>query len=437
MTISEDTPTFNLKAVVKETGIKPDTLRAWERRYGLPEPDRTGGGHRIYSQRDIDTLKWLLDRQEEGLSISRAVDLWNSLLQEGNDPLLTAPYVHTEAALPIEPGKALQDLRQAWVQACMAFDERSAETILNQAFAVYPPEAVTQHVIQLGLAEIGQGWYRGQITVQQEHFATELAMRRLEAQVAAAPPPSRPGRILVVCPPGEDHSFPALLITFLLRRTGWDVIYLGANVPMSQLDATIESTRPKLVILSAQSLVTAAALAEMARRLSEDKIMVAYGGGVFVRIPDLKKHIPGHYLSDDISAIHGQVEAVLSASPSPHAPQPTSQEMLDLYTRFQGKRASIGIAILEDSGLSNIRPDHLDIANRQLSHNIAAALLLGDLNYLQEDLTWVQGLISNLSLPTQILSLYVEHYAQAVKLALGDAGQPISQALERIEFESA
>jgi DNA-binding transcriptional MerR regulator len=437
MTISEDTPTFNLKAVVKETGIKPDTLRAWERRYGLPEPDRTGGGHRIYSQRDIDTLKWLLDRQEEGLSISRAVDLWNSLLQEGNDPLLTAPYMHTEAALPIEPGKALQDLRQAWVQACMAFDERSAETILNQAFAVYPPEAVTQHVIQLGLAEIGQGWYRGQITVQQEHFATELAMRRLEAQVAAAPPPSRPGRILVVCPPGEDHSFPALLITFLLRRTGWDVIYLGANVPMSQLDTTIESTRPKLVILSAQSLVTAAALAEMAQMLSEDKIMVAFGGGIFVRIPDLKKHISGHYLSDDISAIHDRVEAVLSASPSPPTPQPTSQEMLDLYARFQGKRASIGIAILEDSGLSNIRPDHLDIANRQLSHNIAAALLLGDLNYLQEDLTWVQGLMSNLSLPTQILSLYVEHYAQAVKQTLGEAGQPISQALERIEFKTA
>ena len=55
------TPTYNLKAVVQETGLKPDTLRAWERRYGIPEPDRTGGGHRLYSQHDINTLKWLLD----------------------------------------------------------------------------------------------------------------------------------------------------------------------------------------------------------------------------------------------------------------------------------------------------------------------------------------------------------------------------------------
>ena len=52
--------TYNLKAVVQETNLKPDTLRAWERRYGLPNPERTAGGHRLYSQRDIDTLKWLI-----------------------------------------------------------------------------------------------------------------------------------------------------------------------------------------------------------------------------------------------------------------------------------------------------------------------------------------------------------------------------------------
>lgn len=437
MTIPENTPTFNLKAVVKETGIKPDTLRAWERRYGLPEPDRTQGGHRIYSQRDIDTLKWLLDRQEEGLSISRAVDLWNSLLGEGNDPLMTAPYLHAEPALSIEPGQALQDLRQAWVQACLAFDERSAETILNQAFAVYPPESVTQHVIQRGLAEIGQGWYRGQITVQQEHFATELAMRRLEAQVAAAPTPSRSGRILVVCPPGEDHSFPALMITFLLRRTGWDVIYLGANVPLAHLDATIESTRPKLVILSAQSLTTAASLAEMGQWLVEKGIEVAYGGGVFVRVPDIKKHIAGHYLGDDIGDIHARVDTALSASSKPQTPVSPSPEMVDLYNLFQSNRASLGIALLENTALSAIRPEHLDTAHQQLSRTIASALSFGNLNYLQEDLTWIQGLLSNLSLPPQVLSIYLEQYAQAVKSTLGDAGQPISDALQQIDFEHA
>ena len=72
----DDTPVYNLKAVVLETGLKPDTLRAWERRYGLPTPNRSDGGHRLYSERDIQVLKWLVARQQAGLSISRAAELW-------------------------------------------------------------------------------------------------------------------------------------------------------------------------------------------------------------------------------------------------------------------------------------------------------------------------------------------------------------------------
>ena len=64
---------------MRETGIKADTLRAWERRYGLPVPERSPGGHRLYSQYDIETIKWLQARQEEGLRINRAVDLWRSM----------------------------------------------------------------------------------------------------------------------------------------------------------------------------------------------------------------------------------------------------------------------------------------------------------------------------------------------------------------------
>ena len=80
-------PTYNLKAVVKETGVQPDTLRAWERRYGLPDPGRSAGGHRLYSRRDIETVKWLASRAAEGLSISHAAELWKRMLAAGRDPL--------------------------------------------------------------------------------------------------------------------------------------------------------------------------------------------------------------------------------------------------------------------------------------------------------------------------------------------------------------
>ena len=74
-------PVYNLKAVVMETGLKPPTIRAWERRYGLPQPQRTDGGHRQYSERDIETLKWLIARQAEGISISHATELWRTLVR--------------------------------------------------------------------------------------------------------------------------------------------------------------------------------------------------------------------------------------------------------------------------------------------------------------------------------------------------------------------
>ena len=87
MNAIDNAPTYNLKAVVQETGLKADTLRAWERRYNLPRPQRTPSGHRLYSDRDIEILKWLVLRQEEGLSISRAVALWRRLESEHPDPL--------------------------------------------------------------------------------------------------------------------------------------------------------------------------------------------------------------------------------------------------------------------------------------------------------------------------------------------------------------
>src|SRR5215207_5160610 len=132
------TPAFNLKVVLKETGLAADTLRAWERRYGLPVPQRSAGGHRLYSQRDIETIRWLMKRQAEGLSISRAVDLWNEQLASSVDPLTgfaqgTSP---STAALPIPfqpPDTTLDSLRARWVEACTGFSESTAEQTLNQA----------------------------------------------------------------------------------------------------------------------------------------------------------------------------------------------------------------------------------------------------------------------------------------------------------------
>ena len=190
MSIS-NTPTFNLKAVIKETGIAADTLRAWERRYGLPMPDRTPGGHRLYSQHDIEIIKWLMAKQREGLSISRAVDLWNDLTASGQNPL---PAPVTQLALV--PSVNLDTVRQSWLDACLDFNESAAEQVLNQAFALYPLETVCVEILQRGLNEIGEMWYHAKATVQQEHFTSALAQRRLDALIAAAAPAHPPANYL-------------------------------------------------------------------------------------------------------------------------------------------------------------------------------------------------------------------------------------------------
>ena len=213
----DTSPAFNLKAVVNETGLKPDTLRAWERRYGLPNPERTAGRHRLYSQYDIDTLKWLVARQEEGLSISRAVKLWYQFKENGEDPLShKAQTVAPDTAVPslsaAPSGDNLGALRAAWIDACESFDERQANGVLTEAFSLFPLDLVCFDLLQKGLAEIGQGWYEGRISVQQEHFASAMAMRRLDTdgRFDAPPYPSRPyfgglsaRRAAYICPAAD------------------------------------------------------------------------------------------------------------------------------------------------------------------------------------------------------------------------------------------
>ena len=247
MATKQTEPTFNLKAVLQETGIKADTLRAWERRYGLPTPSRTEGGHRLFTHRDIETVKWLLARQEEGLSISRAVDLWRNLEADSKDPLIEMDYPSKgQAGLPMaQVGHEMHELRSSWIEACKRFDEVQADQILNQAFALFPPEVVCLDLLTSALSEIGSGWYQSEVTVQQEHFASEQATRRIEALISASPSPTLPGRILVLCPPGEEHTFSLLLITFLIKRSGREATFLGANVPLARLDGVVLNLIPR------------------------------------------------------------------------------------------------------------------------------------------------------------------------------------------------
>ncbi len=426
-------PTFNLKAVIRETGLKPDTLRAWERRYGLPEPNRSSGGHRLYSQRDIRVLKWLIARQNEGMSISRAVELWRRHEADGKDPLQMPEYATPDGArapLAFAGGESLAELREAWIGACLSFDEPKAEHVLAQAFAVYPPEVVCFEVLQRGLSTIGDGWYQDEITVQQEHFASGLAIRRLETLIAATPAPTRPGRILIGSPPDEGHIFSPLLLTLLLRRLGYDVVYLGANVPAQRLEHTVTTARPNFVVMPVQQLHTAASLLDVIEALRPMSVPVAFGGLVFNRIPELAERIPGYFLGQRIDRAVQSIEQLLqSPLRVPAAPPlpPGYHEALTGYLKAQIKIEARTWDLMLQSGIS---PDNLAVANLNIGRNIIAALRLGNVNFLGPDIYWMRELLTNFGVPAHLTGVYLRAYHDAAAAYLGHQGDLLVRWLD-------
>jgi DNA-binding transcriptional MerR regulator len=417
--MTNSTPIYNLKAVIRETGLSPEILRAWERRYGLVKPQRSPGGHRIYSQYDIEMLKWLVARQKEGLSISRAVEMWRGLVKDGQDPL---QQFHTPLQTVEVGGSMLDEHREAWIEACLAFDEQAAERALSQAFAIVAPEIACTEVLQKGLSEIGERWYQGAISVQQEHFASSLAMLRMSALFIAAPPPTRLERILAACPPGEEHDFVLLLAAFMLRRLGWDVVYLGANVPLSRLAETIQLTSPRLVLSVAQTLNSAAALREMADYVNARGVPLGFGGGVFNAYPALAERVNGYYLGSEISNIPQVVEGLLMRQPALPRMSPISPEYTQALAKFVEKEALIVASVTRAMQPEQLEPAHLENANSHFTRNIVSALSLGDIHAMDHSVGWLEGLLGNYGLSPLLAVRYFTAYRQVVQQQLGSHG---------------
>jgi methanogenic corrinoid protein MtbC1 len=426
------TPAFNLKAVLKETGLAADTLRAWERRYGLPVPQRSPGRHRLYSQRDIETIKWLMKRQAEGLSISRAVDQWNEQLAAGIDPLLGSAPAISAFAVPVQyqiPNTTLDTLRTQWVEACLEFSEVAAEQVLNQAFSIFPVEAVCLEVLQRGMSEVGERWYQNRASVQQEHFASGLAMRRLDALISASPIPTRNQIVMVGCPQEEWHTFTPLLLALLLRRRGLHVIYLGANIPSERFSNTVQDLHVDLVILVAQQLITAATLQQTALTLSGKKIPVAFGGRIFGIHPQLPHAISGFFLGENLPAALDQIDQILSENAKPNRPKAASQDHVAAQQAFLSRRGQIELTVKRSLEPLAISPEDIKTGTQFIGDNISAALQLGEISYVSTEVEWLRSMLKSYDTPPQQLIAFMEMYSQAVDKTINGQGKPVYEWL--------
>jgi DNA-binding transcriptional MerR regulator len=295
----DDAPIYTIKTVVHLTGITPATLRAWERRYGVLAPGRSEGGYRLYSQRDIATLMWLKNQVEAGVAVSRAVALLYMHHQAGEEPELRVKLDLSGGQPEIGAGnsaRSAEAIGDDLLERLLAFQEGDADLLLGEAFALHPVEHVLERVITPTLVEIGERWHAGEASVVQEHFATAFLRRRLTGLFDVYNSPSVGPLAITGAAPSEWHDMGILLVSLILRRHGWRIIYLGQNVPAAQLCSEIARQRPGLVCLSATIRDSAESLVEVAKsigKLPEPQPRLALGGRAFNSHPELKALFPG------------------------------------------------------------------------------------------------------------------------------------------------
>ena len=444
--MSTETPSFNLKAVVRETGIKAETLRAWERRYGIPRPARSSGGHRIYSRRDIDTLRWLKQRRLEGLSISRAAERWQTLESEGRDPLqeqAVAPdqYFYgnlwSEAAL-VEGGESdfvddhITAACSEWTLACTGFDEFGAQRILTQAFARFPVETVCIHVLCSGLRQLGEDWHAGRMTTQQVSFATSQAMQRLKILLGACPPPTRPGLVLMACPHGEHHTFGLALLQLILKRKGFGTVYLGENLSLSEMEVTLSRIQPDLVVLVSQQLRSAGNLLEMSELINRESVPVAFGGRIFNLSEVIRRNVPGNFLGTDLLQAGSRVESLLATPGHLASAAPPINRFEDLISSYRARLHRISALVLNSERGTPPEWARLGRPSYSINSSMMSALRLGDLTLVSLEAEWISTFLESRNIPLAMLEEYLSLGISAVQTVLGVEGDPIVSMLETL-----
>jgi methanogenic corrinoid protein MtbC1 len=324
----------------------------------------------------------------------------------------------------------LDALRAQWIEACLNFNESAAEQILNQAFSIFPVEAVCIEVLQKGMSEVGELWYENRSSVQQEHFASGLAIRRLDSLLSAAPAPTRNQSIIVGCPPNEWHTFTPLLLALLLRRRGLNVVYLGANVPVLQFTEAVRNARGQLVVLVAQHLISAATLKHTSLVLSAQKIPVAFGGRIFNLRPNISDTISGYFLGADLVAALDEMELLLNGKLKKREPVGVSQRYAAAHQAYASKRTQIDLSVREALGPLPISPEDIDTGVHFLGDNIMAALQLGDMAHVSAEIDWLIGLLRSHGASEGQLRYFLQAYGEGVDKNINGQGSPIFEWIE-------
>jgi DNA-binding transcriptional MerR regulator len=281
------TESFPIRTVSEITGVNSVTLRAWERRYGLIKPLRTPKGHRLYTRDDIRLIQEILERLSRGMSISQ----------------ITREVLDNAADGEAEIADIWGQYSRRMIDAIVCFDEHALDAVYSDAMSLYPVDIVTTRLIMPLLEELGTRWEQQQGSVAEEHFFSVYLRNKLGARFHHQNMKTTGPKLIVACLPEEQHEFGILLFALMAHSKGYQIILLGADLPVSELNHVADKTDSQGIVLAGSASPGCKRLFEAVRSLTATvSVPVFIGGEVSHRCRDDIARANAIPLGNDLSA---------------------------------------------------------------------------------------------------------------------------------------
>ena len=223
---------FTIKDLENLSGIKAHTIRIWEQRYTFLNPQRTETNIRYYSNNELKTVLNIALLNKYGFKISH-IDKMNA--DELKDKILSLSQAQAQQE------RLVNEMIHCMVD--MQIDE--FETLLDNYIRTKGIEKAITQIIFPFLERIGILWVTNHINPAQEHLVTNVVRRKIMVGIESCNPHiSIAKTVLLFLPEGEHHELGILFMYFLLKSKGAKVLYLGANVPLKDVEYVASLKKP-------------------------------------------------------------------------------------------------------------------------------------------------------------------------------------------------
>jgi DNA-binding transcriptional MerR regulator len=219
------------------SGVKAHTIRMWEKRYNIFEPNRTATNIRTYSHFDLKKLLNIATLLENGMKISKASSLRNEELLSEIESL----YSYSEI-----PKNAF--LTNAFIVATLRCDVASFENTYTLSIESLGLEQTIEQIIYPMLSKIGSLWSVNKLYPAQEHFASQMLRQKLFSAISALPQQKREHKFLLYLPDDENHEIGLLYGYYLIKKAGYECLYLGTNVPLDGVLECVTMSKPTHIL---------------------------------------------------------------------------------------------------------------------------------------------------------------------------------------------